>query len=169
MSDHENVLMWLSIRDQFFGDNRTPRNFEVAVERAANCAHADAVWLSGKCAGKEVRTLEDAIALFDKDNDKRSLFFLWFLNRTSDLTMLRQSALLGYAPAQAMMAARSQGEEALDWALLAIEQGGSNAITFTRTDISFVEGERDGFLWGAYIVSSKNRKDSLGAELAVTW
>jgi TPR repeat protein len=125
------LLEWYKIRDTFFGHNKASQNIALAIELAAACQHPDACWLTEACAGKDVNTVEDCERVFASlgQNDARALCFLWYFCK-GDLTPLRCSAELGYAFAQALLAARTRGEEKFKFAQLAAAQG-----------------ERDGFYW----------------------
>jgi TPR repeat protein len=137
-SSHDNngiplatLLEWYKIRDTFFGHNKVGRNIPLALEMASSCQHPDARWLTEACAGKDVTTEEDAKRVFSAlgQNDARAMCFLW---RVSDgsVALLRRSAELGFAFAQAEMAEQTRGEESFKFAQLAAAQG-----------------ERDGFYW----------------------
>jgi hypothetical protein len=71
------LLEWYDIRDTFFGHNEVSQNIPLALEMASSCEHPDARWLTEACAGKEVRTVEDAKRVFSAlgQNDSRALFF----------------------------------------------------------------------------------------------
>jgi TPR repeat protein len=125
------LVEWYKIRDTFFGDN-SDQNIPFALELASSCQHPDARSLIEACAGKDVRTEEDGKRVFSAlgPNDARALCFAWMLGDRRDLAPLRRSAELGFAFAQALMAARIQGKEKFKFAQLAAAQG-----------------ERDGFYW----------------------
>jgi TPR repeat protein len=92
---------------------------------ASSCQHPDARWLTNSCAGKDVKTFEDAKRVFFAlgQNDARALCFAWMCG-ASDLAPLRRSAELGFAFAQAWMADRTRGgEEKFKFAQLAAAQG----------------------------------------------
>jgi hypothetical protein len=125
------LLEWYKIRDTFFGVNFVSPNIPLALELALSCQHPDARWLAEACAGKDVTTKEDAKRVFSAlgQDDARALCFLW-CSGEADVTLLRRSAELGFAFAQALLAFQSQGEERFKFAQLAAAQG-----------------ERDGFHW----------------------
>ena len=126
------LLSWYKIRDTFFEHNNVSQNIALALEMAASCEHPDARWLTEACAGKDVKTVEDAKRVFSAlgQNDARALCFLWLLGDRGDLSPLRRSAELGFAFAQALVADEISGEEKVKFAQLAAAQG-----------------ERDGFVW----------------------
>jgi hypothetical protein len=127
------LLEWYKIRDTFFVQNCTQLDIPLALELSESCQHLDAHWLTEACAGKDVTTREDAKRVFSAldQNDARTLCFLWLCSESDeqdDSTLLRRSAELGFAFAQALMAAWTEGEEKVKFAQLAA-----------------VQGERDGF------------------------
>jgi TPR repeat protein len=129
------LLEWYKIRDAFFGENFVDRNIPLSLELAAPCQHPDARWLTEACAGKDVRTVEDAKRVFSAlgQNDARALCFAWLCSDDEgqrDLATLRRSAELGFAFAQAWMAEKTEGNEKFKFAQLAAAQG-----------------ERDGHAW----------------------
>jgi TPR repeat protein len=129
------LLEWHKIRDTFFGENFVSQNILLAIELSASCQHPDARWLTEACAGKDVRTKENAKEVFSAlgQNDARALCFAWLLGEMPErvnLAPLRRSAELSCAFARALMAGWTEGDERLRFAVLAAEQG-----------------ERDGFYW----------------------
>ena len=58
------LLEWYKIRDTFFGHNKVSQNIPLGLELAESCDHPDARWLVDVCAGKDVRTDEDAKRVF---------------------------------------------------------------------------------------------------------
>jgi hypothetical protein len=122
------LLEWYKIRDTFFGENCVSQNIPLALEMCLPCQHPDANWLTEACAGKDVRTEEDAKRVFSAlgQHDARALCFSWMLGgfaEQRDLTLLRCSAELGFAFAQAWMAGLTRGEESFKFAQLAAAQG----------------------------------------------
>ena len=75
------LLQWYKIRDTLFGHNFVRQNIPLAIELASTSQHPDARWLTKACAGKDVRTKEDA---------KRALEMAAFCNHP-DATWLRSS------------------------------------------------------------------------------
>jgi TPR repeat protein len=92
---------------------------------ASSGQHPDARWLTEACAGKDVNTEEDAKRVFSAlgQNDARALCFAWMLGDQEDSAPLRRSAELGFAFAQARLAAVTQGNEWFKFAQLAASQG----------------------------------------------
>jgi hypothetical protein len=128
------LLEWYKIRDTMFGHNSVifPQ-VSLALEKAAACAHPDAVWLTEVCAGKDVKTEKDAREVFLSvdQGDARALCFAWMcgsLIQRNDLSPLRRSAELGFALAQAWLALHSQGQERVKFAELAANQGEPYAL-----------------------------------------
>jgi hypothetical protein len=127
------LLEWYKIRDTFFGHNFVSRNIPSALQLAASCDHPDARWLTETCAGKDVRTVEDAKRVFSAlgQNDARALCFTWQLGDRRDLTSLRRSAELGFAFAQAWVAGWTDSREE----------------KFKFVQLAAAQGERGGFYW----------------------
>jgi hypothetical protein len=114
------------IRDTFFGEtcvSSVSRNIPLALELASCCQHPDARWLTKVCAGKEVRTKEDAKRVFSAlgQNDARALCFAWLCGG-GDLAVLHQAADLGFGFAQSSIAGRTCGEEKYKFAQMAASQ-----------------------------------------------
>jgi TPR repeat protein len=118
------LLEWYKIRDTFFGADYASRNIPLALELASSCQHPDALWLTAVCAGTDVKTFADAKRVFSArgQNDARALCFWWRCS-TEDEALLRRSADLGFAFAQALLAERTDREEKLKFALSAAAQG----------------------------------------------
>jgi hypothetical protein len=121
---------WLQIRDIFFGDNHLEQDITRALERAAACEHKEAQWLTRLFVGKSVSTDEarDMFLALGK-NDARGLCFAALLSKNNaddendeDVTLLRRSAELGCAFAQAKMVQKTVGEEMFRFATLAASQ-----------------------------------------------
>jgi hypothetical protein len=130
---------WLEIRDIFFGLNYAEQDITRAFELAAVCEHKEAQWLTRIFAGKTVSTWEEARDIFLAlgENDARGLCFAALLSKEDedslsdeDVALLRRSADLGCAFAQAKMAELTIGDECFRFATLAASQR-----------------ERDGFRW----------------------
>jgi hypothetical protein len=119
------LLEWYKIRDTFFARNGVLWSIPLAIELSASCQHPDARWLTEVCAGKDVTTKEDGKRVFSAlgQNDARALYFAWMLGDREELTLLRRSAELGFALAQAWMADRTHGKEQFKFAQLAAAQG----------------------------------------------
>jgi TPR repeat protein len=134
------LLEWYKIRDTFFDENEVDQNIPLALELATSCQHPDARWLTEACAGKDVKTIEEAKGVFSAlgQNDARALCFMWFCGER-DLASLRRSAELGFAFAQAWMAGRTEGEERFKLAQLAAAQGERDG--FFRLGVCFREGK----------------------------
>jgi TPR repeat protein len=116
------LLEWYKIRDLFFGGNFVSQNIPLALLLATSCAHPDARWLVEACAGKDVKTREEAKEVFSSfpgQEDARLLCFGWLLGDWNDLSPLRRSAELGFAFAQALL---SEREEKFKWAHRAAAQ-----------------------------------------------
>jgi TPR repeat protein len=100
----------------------------LALELVSSCQHTDARWLTEACDEKDVNTKEDGKRVFSAlgQNDARALCFFWRLGslfERRDLSLLRRSAELGFAFAQACLADRTRGEEKFHLAQLAAAQG----------------------------------------------
>jgi hypothetical protein len=135
------LLEWYKIRDTFVGHNEVSQNIPLAIELAASCQHPDARWLTETCAGRDVNTVDDAHRVFSAlgQNDGRALCFTWLLGDRFDSVLLHRSAELGFAFAQALMAARTQGDEKLKFAQLSAAQGERDG--FFRLGFCFRDGE----------------------------
>jgi hypothetical protein len=131
---------WLEIRDIFFGDNRAKHDITLALELAAACEHKEARWLTRIFAGKTVSTTEEARDIFLAlgENDARGLCFAALLGGSDQdddsdeeeesVALLRRSAELGCALAQAKMAERTDDEEGFRLATLAALQRERNSF-----------------------------------------
>jgi hypothetical protein len=119
------LLEWYKIRDTFFGKNFVSQNIPLALEMASSCQHPDARSLTEACAGKDVTTIEDAkrVIFALGQDDARVMCFMWMLGDRRDSTSLRRSADLGFAFAQAWVAAETDGKEKFKFAQLAAAQG----------------------------------------------
>jgi hypothetical protein len=122
------LLEWYKIRDTFFGDNYVSHNIPLSIELASTCQHPDARWLAEACAGKNVRTFEDAKQVFSAvgQNDARALCFAWLCSdreEQGNLSLLLRSAELGFAFGQLWLARRTPGNERFRLAQLAAAQG----------------------------------------------
>jgi TPR repeat protein len=127
------LLDWCRARDLLFGENDVSQDVPLALQLASSCGeHPDARWLTELCAGKNVKTAEDAKSVFlaASANDARALCFAWYLGSGDNLDPLRRAAELGFAFAQAKLSWRTEGNERFKFAHLAAAQG-----------------ERDGFVW----------------------
>jgi hypothetical protein len=127
-------LEWYAIRDALLGQNHKKRDVKRAIELASTCRHPDAQWLTDVCAGKDVKTKDEAIAVFlsQGHDDARALCFAALLGGF-DVPRLRRSAEMGFAFAQAWMCAHTVGLE-----------------RFTFVSRAAAQGERDGFYYLGY-------------------
>lgn len=120
---------WYKIRDMCFARNNALLNIPLAIKMAAVCDHPDAQWLIEACAGKDVNTKADAKEVFSAfdENDARALCFKWLVgyirDQKKDLFLLRRSAELGFAFAQALFAEWTESEERFNLAQSAATQG----------------------------------------------
>ncbi len=126
----QQLIAWYEIRDMLLGQNCVQQDIKKALELAAACSHPDAVWLKNVFAGREdVTTGEEASAAFLDNEDSRALV----LSRVcsgSDLHLLRRSAELGNAFAQAWLSSWCAGR-----------------VKFELAEKSATQGERDGYFW----------------------
>ena len=129
-------LCWYDIRDLLFGRNQVKQDLKRALELASSCAHPDAVYITDLFAGKSLNTREELQAVFleQGENDSRALCFSALIMDSDgqDRSCLRQSAELGFAFAQAVMAS------------------GSVKMRTDKRNLYFaqnaaLQGERDGF------------------------
>lgn len=129
-------LEWYKIRDTFFGENNVAQDIPLALLLAALCDHADARWLTEACAGKDVKTEEDAKRVFSAfgQNDARALCFAWLCGAREgrdSYDLLRRSATLGCAFAQAKLAGLVHADD--------------EDAKFFAAQVAATQGERDGF------------------------
>ena len=102
-------LEWYEIRDWLLGEQGKEQDVKRALELASTCRYPDAQWLTGICAGKDVKVWEEAKVVFlaAKDDDARALCFAALSkdhnHHMTDVPRLRRSAELGYAFAQALL------------------------------------------------------------------
>jgi len=70
-----------------------------ALELAATCRHPDAQWLTDMCAGKDMKTIEEAKVFLSQGNDDaRALRFAAVIDENDvDQDLLRRSAEMGFA------------------------------------------------------------------------
>jgi hypothetical protein len=122
---------WLEIRDMCFGHNKLEQDITQALELAAACEHKEAQWLTRVFAGKTVSTREEARDIFLAlgENDARGLCFAALLSmniedgeKGNDVALVRRSAELGCALAQAKMAEVTDGGEQFRFASLSASQ-----------------------------------------------
>lgn len=126
-------LEWYEIRDLLFGHNDKKQDVMRALELASICRHPDAKWLTGVCAGRDVKTWEEArdVFLAQGSNDARALCFAALVDEDNvDLPRLRRSAELGFAFAQARM-----------FSAAGVLEG------FTFASLAAAQGDRDGFFY----------------------
>ena len=134
VSSHNNgiplstLLEWYKIRDTLFGQNGLEQNVAAALEMAASCAHSDCEWLTAACAGKGVKTREDARKVFLAlgQNDARALCFAYMFGdgaEIEDIGLLQRSAERGFAFAQAQFGMQTDTKIALKFARMAAAQG----------------------------------------------
>jgi hypothetical protein len=130
---------WLEIRDIFFGFNLVKQDITRALELAPACEHKEARWLTGVFAGKTVSTKQEAKDVFLAlgENDARGLCFAALLTGHDANALLRRSAELGCALAQAQMAELMDFDEEFRFATLAA-----------------LQRERDGFYWLGYCLKN---------------
>jgi len=129
-------LEWYEIRDLLLGHNEKQQDVKRALELASTCRHPDAQWLTGVCAGKNVKTREDAKAGFlaQGNEDALAMCFAALVDEDDvDRDLLRRSAEMGFALAQAWMSFYVSGLEC-----------------FTFASGATAQGERDGFCWLGY-------------------
>jgi len=119
------------IRDIFLGRNYKEQDVKRALKLASVSRHPDAQWLTGVCAGKNVKTRQEAkdVSLAQGNDDARALCFA-ALAGEEDVTCLRRSAEMGFAYAQAWMFNYTEGLE-----------------RFTFASRATAQGERDGFFY----------------------
>lgn len=92
---------WYKIRDLFCGENYVGQDIEKALALAKNCKHPDAVWLSNVMKNVNLSTVNwlDHFMSLDQ-TDARTFYFAWHC-QPSLAGLLKRSADMGYAFAQA--------------------------------------------------------------------
>jgi hypothetical protein len=125
-------LEWLKARDALLGVTCVKQDVKRALELAAASEHPQSQWLKSLFAEKTVATAKEArdVFLADEKKSPASLGFAALLSDPRDGALLRQSADLGCALAQAKMAVKTSGEEKFQFAKSAASQR-----------------EREGFYW----------------------
>ena len=124
---------WFDIVDLLLGLNCKKQNIALAIKMAGESKHPDASWLFDVCNGKNVTSEKDVARIFTTHvkTDARAMCFLWCLSSYTeqlDLTLLLQSATLGFAFAQACLAGQLLGLEQFKFAKLAADQGERNGL-----------------------------------------
>jgi hypothetical protein len=104
----EEARKWFEIRDLLLGENYFKRDVKRALELAAACKHPDAQWLVGMLAEKDFYTQQEMHNIFLSSNDARALCFAALLSELprNNTDLVRRSAEMGYAFAQAMCVAK---------------------------------------------------------------
>ncbi len=117
------------------GQNEVKQDVASALDLSSSCAHPDAIWLCEVSNGRNVSSWEDARSLFlNCQPDARALCFASLVHSGHcDDVLLRRSADLGFAFAQAWMTWRTKADERFNYA-----------------QRSAAAGERDGFYSLAY-------------------
>ena len=114
-NDPPTQVEYYTIRDTLFGRNGVNQDVKLALELASTCQHPDAQWLTEIFSGKDVKTKEEAREVFlaRGNNDARALCFAAVIAApldmaaSLDMSLLRRSAELGFALAQALIAGGS--------------------------------------------------------------
>jgi hypothetical protein len=123
------------------------RSQDVALELASTCRHPDAQWFTEVCAGKDVKTREEAKAVFlaQGSDDARALCFATLVQGWNvDVPRVRRSAEMGFAYAQAMMCSFTKGLELFTFASRAAAQGERDGFNYLGFYYKFADGcERD--------------------------
>jgi hypothetical protein len=120
--DIQQLLAWYKARDTLLGRNNLLQDVKKALELAAVCKHPDAVWLTKLFAGRDVVTSVQARQVFLDCDDPRALSLASQVHGC-DFVLLRRSAELGFAFAQARTAVVSEGEDFFVWAEKSAAQG----------------------------------------------
>jgi hypothetical protein len=120
--DRDLLLQWYEVRDTLLGRNLKKQDIAKALTLAAASKHEDAQWLVSFCARHNYEKVGGLGYLFLKEpNDRRALCFAAAF--AGDETLMRRSASLGYAFAQAYLANAPRSSESLQFAQLAANQG----------------------------------------------
>ena len=128
------ALQYYSVRDLLIGVHFVEQDVKRALELASTCQHPNAQWLTRIFAGKNVTTRGEAKDVFlqhllEDACDSRALCFAALLSTPVDEVLLRKSAELGNAFAQAELADRPETslEDAFALALRSAAQNERNA------------------------------------------
>ncbi len=126
------LLLWLQLRDIFFGKNNRKQSFTKALALAQDCKHPDAVWLSSVC--KDVSSIEQAREVFlSHQDDARALCFAWLLSDRTTVSHLRRASELGYAFACSLLCGEIRENDPEE--------------AFQLAQLASLQHERDGFYW----------------------
>jgi hypothetical protein len=105
------------------------RDHGMMLHVARECRHPDALCLCALFPVGATVTMERVRDVMrEQGEDPRAMFFASCLGDRQTLDLLRRSAELGYAPAQAVLSQRTSGEEAFLWAQRAAAQGDRHGI-----------------------------------------
>jgi hypothetical protein len=130
--DLQQIFTWYLIRDMLLGENEVKQDFRKAFQLAAICNHPDAIWLTKLFPWWHMRTKKEAIQVFlDCEDDPRALCFAALLD--DEPRLLKRSAEMGNALAQAERSSTRMDEKGFQWA-----------------QKSATQQERDGFLYLGY-------------------
>jgi hypothetical protein len=118
--DRAEQIKWWNAIDAFKKRRNGDRKIRKGLKIARSCRHPDSMWLASLFpAGVAVTEQRVAQVMLEQGSDRRALFFAGMLGSTA---LLQRSAEMGYAPAQAQMAARCKDELCFEWARRAAEQ-----------------------------------------------
>jgi hypothetical protein len=125
LEEFQAQLVWYEARDSLLGENFVEQNVDKALQLAARCEHAEAVWLTSCFAVHKVNNKEEAREVFLEQGkeDPKALCFASVMGRPLDWDALRRSSQLGFAFAQTKMALKTRGGEEFGWAVKAAAQG----------------------------------------------
>jgi hypothetical protein len=109
-------------------DALSPRiDAEVMLRKARECQHPDAVWLSSLFPpGEKVTRARIVDVMLEQGDDPRAMHLA--SEFTSNSAGLLRAAEMGYAPAQAEMAFKTQGRERVAWSERASALGNRRGI-----------------------------------------
>lgn len=129
---------WLDIRDLFFGQNVKQQDRFLALSKAKNCAHPEAVYLFNVFSNHPMSALMDVKKIFEnqpKDDYRAQCYYglcaVWTFS-LQDVACIRQAAKLGLPFAQARMA--NMSDESYD-------------IRKKFAETAVAGKERDAFYW----------------------
>jgi hypothetical protein len=129
--DRAELIKWLDALELFLPLWGLP-NVGRGLEMARQCRHPDAQWLCSLFpVGAETTQQAMLEVLWQQGEDPRGLFVTWKLRDDASRSLLRRSAELGYAPAQALVALYAEvdgHEEAFEWCQKAGAKGDRAAL-----------------------------------------
>ncbi len=170
------LIEWWDAMDTLLGVNGRVQDIAKGLRMARACRHEDSKLCALFPEDKPVPSKEEMKQVFlALGEDRRALFFAGMI-AGRDLGLVRRSAELGYAPAQAFVASCCQGREQFEWASKASAQTDRaglyqlavcwlNGMACSRDDVKAVQLFKEGaeldhtlaqFCYGQYAFHGNN-------------